>query len=200
MKNVREINWEEVESKVGAVCAKFKNIKGDYLDDLAQELRIHAYYKSDNYYDLYRRAIDFWRSMQIHVYPEVPYFDMELLSDVHEDKDETVTYHELLEKIYKELARDCYTKAECRKVEIIKKILELITDDIDNGRDENKFNPSNSLDYFGGKISITYVSERTATPYKHVQEALNFLQTLIRELEESGRIELSPMFQERKYD
>ena len=52
--NERNIDWEDVETKISIICRKFDNISSRYQDDLAQELRIHASYISDDYYDLQR--------------------------------------------------------------------------------------------------------------------------------------------------
>ena len=48
-------DWEDVENKIGIICYRFENLK-PWHEDLAQELRIHAYYVSRNYYDLYRKG------------------------------------------------------------------------------------------------------------------------------------------------
>lgn len=192
----RNINWEEVEIKVAVICSKFKNIRNDYLDDLAQELRVHAFYISDNYQDLYRRAIDFWRTLQCRVYPEVPYFDMELMqgSDV-EDKNE-MGYLEILKQINKELDRNCYSKAEMKQVDTIRQILEIITDDVKDGRNDSKYKlpETEVLEYVKGKVSIYWVSLRLDKTYRHVQDSLSLLQEIVRGLAEMGKISVDDKY------
>ena len=80
-------DWKEVEDKISIICRKFENL-GPWHEDLAQELRVHAYYVSNNYYDLYRKAIDFWRKVQTKQSPEVPYFDLDILGQVAKKEDD----------------------------------------------------------------------------------------------------------------
>lgn len=189
MSQQREINWEEVEIKVGVICSKFRNVRSDYLEDLAQELRIHAFHKSDDYYDLYRRAIDFWRMMQSKVQPELPYFDMEVFEDSTEDKSDLAA-EDLLRAIYHEVENDGYLPKEKELIEIVKKILDILVEEIFSGRSNKKYKESNVLSYFGGKVSVTWICERIDEPYKKVQDSMGMLQEIIRGLATLGKIEL----------
>lgn len=192
MANNREINWEEVEIKVSVICNKFKNIRQDYIEDLAQELRIHAFHKSDDYYDLYRRAIDFWRSMKCKVSPEMPYFDMEIFSEETEDQSDLPAY-EILAKINAELDNDGYLPKEQELIRIIRKILDLLEEEVLKGRPKG-YKETKASAYFGGKLSITWICERTGEPYKKVQNSMDMLQNIVRGLAALGRIEIDDIY------
>lgn len=190
----REINWEEVEIKVGVICSKFRNIRADYIEDLAQELRIHAFHKSDDYYDLYRRAIDFFRQMQSKVNPELPYFDMEVFEEEGVSSESTVGFEDIIYQVKKELSNEGYLKKEQELIEVVNMILDLLTEEIVTGRSNKKYKESNVLSYFGGKLSVTWISERTEVPYKKVQDSIALLQETIKGLALLGRIDISDKY------
>ena len=84
-KNVRNslredgtIDWEDVERKVQIISRRFSTtIDWKYREDLEQELRLFAWTTSSNYYDMYRRAVDYWRMLTRRVFPEVCVFEFD---------------------------------------------------------------------------------------------------------------------------
>lgn len=194
----RNIDWEEVEKKVSIICRKFSNIDPRYIDDLAQELRIHAYYVSDDYYDLQRKAIDFWRSMQVRVYPEVPFFDMELVGGAKMDDTSRYDYDVLVNLIKKELQRKNGSYYENALDDIALRILDIIVMDIDErevGRRKNL--KGTSKPYINQRISCTYLSEELPDiHYKRIQKALNLLADIIQGLSEMGKLSIDDFYKE----
>lgn len=172
-----EINWDEVENKVAILVRKFSNIDSRYRDDLAQELRLHAMLKSDDFYDLQRRAIDFWRSIQRKVYPEVPFIDLELVGGSLKDKaEESAEFSELLSHMRRELAREG-TVAEVRLNAICHDVLDIILEDIvsEGAELDEELNR-----YINGRINCTYLAKRLPDiHYKMIRKAVKNLEDIL---------------------
>lgn len=179
-----EIDWDEVETKISIICRKFDNIPERLRDDLKQELRLYAYYKSDDYYHMQNRAVDFWRSLNRHIYPEVPFLDMELMNDEIFEDETKVEYDEIVNKITTELNVPGENVHEDRLNEVSKKILGVILDDIDERRKTNPLNEEyRSTKYINGRISLTYLSEVFPDiHYKRLQKGLKNLESILEGL------------------
>lgn len=198
----RNINWEEVEHKIAIICNKFNNIESRYRDDLAQELRIHAFYISDDYYDLTRKAIDFWRTLQVRVIPEVPYFDLEILGGVKQD-DTSAHFHEMVRKIFERLdSVEIYElyQVDSEIQDLARKILDIILDDlIDRDpqvkvREYKKYKP-----YHNERISCSYLWEVMgddvgSVNYKKIRKAMKLLESVVIELATYGEIEIDEYY------
>lgn len=152
--------WEDVENKINIICGKFNNLS-PWQDDLRQELRLHAYYYSEDYHNLYRKAIDFWRKIQNTYQPEVPYYEFgsdvtgessvesrqsgdntivnkALTKRVQEDRYDNKSnsedygdYDRLLQWITHELDKPGYSKPDQRMIDLSKFLLRIIIEDID---------------------------------------------------------------------
>lgn len=190
----RKIDWEDVENKVSIICRKFSNIDNRYQDDLAQELRIHAYYVSDDYYDLQRKAIDYWRTLTRRVYPEVPYIDLELMAGADSPSDGTMYYESTVKAIRKELNRKVYdSKTDSLINGLALKILDILIEDIDGStltKESIKADKEIGIHkYRNGKINISYLDLRFPdVNYKTITKAVNRLKEVITGLEEMGSI------------
>lgn len=198
----RNINWEEVEHKIAIICNKFSNIESRYKDDLAQELRIHAYYISDDYYDLTRKAIDFWRTFQVRVIPEVPYFDLEILGGIKQD-DTSVCFHEMVCKISARLSsEDIYEiyQVDTTVRDLASDIFEIILDDLIERnpkiqvREYKKYKP-----YHNERISCSYLWEVMgedvgSVNYKKIRKAMKLLESVVKELALAGEIEVDDFY------
>lgn len=189
----RNINWEEVEWKIAIICNKFRtSVESRYLDDLAQELRIHAYYKSDDYYDLQRKAIDFWRSMKVNVMPEMPYFDLEFIGGIKEDDHSIAEFDTLVELIKGRLETPCRGRFNNEIRELALQIFDIIVSDID-GKDRRlvvregvKYAP-----YHNSRISCSYLwevlgEEPGAISYQRIRKAVKLIENIVRELDATG--------------
>lgn len=191
---VRNIDWEDVENKISIICRKFSNIDNRFKDDLAQELRIHAYYVSDDYYDLQRKAIDFWRTLTRRVFPEIPYIDLELTAGSLNFNDSNISYQETVKAVRDELSRREYETANEGKIDdLALKILDIIIEDID-GSTINKETYEAEVNislhkYRNGKINISYLDLRFPDiNYKTVTKAVNRLREVIEGLIDMGKI------------
>ena len=190
----RNIDWEDVENKISIICRKFSNIDARFRDDLAQELRIHAYYYSDDYYDLQRKAIDYWRTLTRKVFPEIPYIDLELTAGTNKFNDSGITYQETLKAVRTELSRNEYeTSGEIKINELALKILDIINEDIDGSTiTEESCRCDDSINlhkYRNGKINVSYLDLRFPDiNYKTVSKALNRLREVIEGLIDMGKI------------
>lgn len=190
----RNIDWEDVERKVSIICRKFNNIDPRYIDDLAQELRIHAFYISDDYYDLTRKAIDFWRTLQVRVYPEVPFFDLELIGGSKVDKKSTLEFNDIVIEVREELERPGQGYYDQQMIDLAKSIFEiLVKESTDEVYEEEK--DSDTLMYFGGRISVTWLSEQLGVNYKRVIKSMKFLEEVITGLAGMGKITLPDGFE-----
>lgn len=195
-----EIDWNEVENKIAIICYRFENLS-PWHEDLAQELRIHAYYVSDNYYDLYRKAIDFWRMVQSKQTPEIPYFDLEVLNKSCED--ETLDQlDELVDLIRKELNQPAHNKCDSNMLELSKKLLNIMMEDIDPKKVEEKIETGKSSlnHYINDRLNITWVAEETGIGYKRIAVAMKFLEDTVRGLAAMHKIELPPEYFKGYYD
>lgn len=188
------IDWEDVETKISIILRKFSNIDDRYKDDLAQELRIHAYSYSDDYYDLQRKAIDYWRTLTRKVYPEVPFIDLELMSGA-DNSDKNMLYYECTVKaIRKELNREVYSSASDRKInELALKILDIIIEDIDGSTVTEETTQANETitlhKYRNGKINLSYLDLRFPDiHYKSISKAFNRLREVVEGLKDMGII------------
>lgn len=188
----RNINWEEVEWKIAIICNKFRtSVEARYIDDLAQELRIHAYYKSDDYYDLQRKAIDFWRSMRVNVMPEVPYFDLEFIGGIKEDDRSTAEFDALVDLIRDRLNAPVSGKFKNEIRGLAVQIFDIIISDIDDKktiiiREGVKYAP-----YHNGRISCSYLWEILGekpgdVSYSRIRKAVKFIEDTIKELDDKG--------------
>ena len=198
--NERNIDWEDVETKISIICRKFDNISSRYQDDLAQELRIHAYYISDDYYDLQRKAIDFWRTLQVRVMPEVPFFDLELVGGAKLDDESTVEFENIVSLIRKELAREGKNYYDDLLLQYANKVLDVIVMDIDGSNPSSKteLNLENgtSTPYVNKRISCTYLSEILPDiHYKSIQKSLKLLEEIVQGLAAMGKISIDEVYQ-----
>jgi len=187
------IDWKEVEEKISLICYKFDNLS-PWHEDLAQELRIHAYYVSDNYYDLYRKAIDFWRKVKTRQAPEVPYLDLDVLNISYDSKeDEMLQFDELVKLIKRELSRPGYNKWDSNMLELSMKLLDIILSDIDT-RDEVPRDVvscrSDLNHYINSRLNLSWVAEETGIGYKRIIVAMKFLEDTVRGLAAMHKIEL----------
>jgi hypothetical protein len=184
------IDWDEVEYKISLICYKFDNLSS-WHEDLAQELRIHAYYVSDNYYDLYRKAIDFWRRIQTRQSPEIPYFDLEIFNKSY-DEDHSNQFDDLVRLIRKELNRPGYNKWDSNMLDLANKLLDIILEDIDPKKVKENSNLSKSSlnHYINNRVNLSWVSEATGIGYKRVVAAMKFLEDTVRGLAAMNKIEI----------
>jgi len=187
------IDWKEIEDKIAIICYKFSNLSS-YHEDLAQELRIHAYYVSDNYYDLYRKAIDFWRKLQSRQSPEVPYFDLELLGGSYSmEKEATDQFNDIVFLIRKELNRFPQSKWDSNKIDVATKLLDIILEDIDPKKVEGNSDivgDSNLNHYINHRLNLSWVSEETGIGYKQIVMAMKLLEDIVRGLHAMKKIEI----------
>lgn len=195
------IDWEEVEQKISLICYKFSNL-ASWREDLEQELRIHAYYVSDNYYDLYRKAIDFWRKIQTKQTPEIPYFDLELLGGYYSDADMLDQSERMIDLIRKELKRKPQNKWEENKMNIALKILDIIIGDIapEKREEKIKYNKSSLNHYINERINLSWVAEETGYGYKQIVQAMKLLEDIVRGLHAMKVIEIPPEYFKGYYD
>lgn len=187
----KNINWEEVEQKISLICYKFSNLSS-WHEDLAQELRIHAYYVSDNYYDLYRKAIDFWRKIQTRQSPEIPYFDLELLGKSYTDDSVLDQSEKIVELVRKELNRPAYNKWDKAMLDLALQLLDIILGDINPKMQESKMelNKSSLNHYTNHRLNLSWVAEETGIGYKRIVVAMKFLEDTIRGLAAMNKIEI----------
>ena len=166
-----ELDWADVENKVQIISRKFSTtIDWKYREDLEQELRLFAWQKSSNYYDMYRHAVDYWRMLTRRVFPEVCVFEFDefdrMISKIREAVDE-----------YQNSKKEQIDHDNCMK------ILSLI-DDIVKGKE------SEEVKYTKGKLQVNWVSEKLGIPYNRVQDALWLLQQVTAVLEHLNRIDV----------
>ena len=197
--NERNINWEEVENKISIICRKFSNIEPRYMDDLAQELRIHAYYYSDDYYDLQRRAIDFWRTIQRKIMPEVPYFDLELIGGSKLEDYSRVEFDGLVNVLKSELSKDPTSRRKNYEREIqtlAKNVLDIIISDIIPDAPEVDIREGKDYKpYINGRISCSYLWEVMgedvgSVNYAHIRAAMKYIEKMIIRLSDEGIIDI----------
>ena len=199
--NIREIDWKDVENKISLICYRFSNL-ASWHDDLAQELRIHAYYVSDNYYDLYRKAIDFWRSIQARQSPEVPYFDLEVLNPSYTENYND-QFADIVALIKKELERPGHNKWDENMLELSKTLLTIILEDIDPLKkkvETDSMNQTNMNHYINNRLNLSWVAEETGIGYKRIVVAMKFLEDIVRGLAAMNKIEIPPEYFEGYYD
>lgn len=194
------IDWKEVEDKISLICYKFDNL-APWHEDLAQELRIHAYYVSDNYYDLYRKAIDFWRKIKTKQSPEVPYLDLEVLNPSYEDSNK-IDFENMVSLIRKELERPGYNKWDNDMLELAGRLLDIILSDIDpeNLSKKENMNHSTLNHYINSRLNLSWVAEETGIGYKRIVVAMKFLEDTVRGLAAMRRIEIPLEYFEGYYD
>lgn len=195
-------DWKEVEDKISIICRKFENL-GPWHEDLAQELRVHAYYVSNNYYDLYRKAIDFWRKVQTKQSPEVPYFDLDILGQVAKKEDDMYEFDRMVKLVERELNRPGYNKCDEDKLRLSRTIWQIVLEDIDPRRDCKLLKTMNKSDlshYFNQRLNLTWVSEETGVGYKRVAEAMRFIEDTIRGLSAMHKIEIPIEYFRGYYD
>jgi len=186
----RELNWEEIETKISIICRKFDNIPASLMDDLAQELRIHAYYKSDDYYDLFRRAISFWRSLNASKNSDLPFFDLEMIGGSSNDRyDYNMRY--IANEIKKELKRTPSSSYwDSKMIERAGEILDIVLHDIDDRLppvEPTNFNIV-SKKYINGRISLSWLSESLGISYRSAENTMNFLADTVLGLVDLGKI------------
>lgn len=182
-----ELDWNEVETKVQIISRKFSNIDPKYREDLEQELRLFAFTTSAHYGHMYNRAIDYWRHLSNHVYPEVCVFDVEdgegnklcIPEESYEDSVADDTADLLLAATRRELDRYAQTKTEREVVEMCKRILEIIELDIHNLPDPSLKESTTYKYRDGGKYNLTWVMEQTGFPYKRIQWAMDVLKEIM---------------------
>lgn len=87
--NVNEVDWQDIETKVQIISRKFSTtIDWKYREDLEQELRIFAWMVSSNYWNMYRKAVDYYRHLTRKVYPETAVYDFTFVDDKKSVEDE----------------------------------------------------------------------------------------------------------------
>lgn len=194
-KNVRNslredgtIDWEDVERKVQIISRRFSTtVDWKYREDLEQELRLFAWTTSSNYYDMYRRAVDYWRMLTRRVFPEVCVFEFDdnngqggITEDKYNENDEFIR---MISKIREAIDEYQTTKHERADHDNCMKILDLI-EEIAAGtvKEEPK--------YTKGKLKLEWVSQYCDIKYNRVQDAFWLLQNVIATLEHLGRIEV----------
>lgn len=194
------IDWKEVENKISLICYKFDNLSS-WHEDLAQELRIHAYYVSDDYYDLYRKAIDFWRKIQTKQSPEIPYFDLEVLNNSYTD-DHYDQFEDIIALIRKELSRPGNNKWDNDMLELAGKLLDIIVADIDPKKVSHTIDTDKSSlnHYINHRLNLSWVSEETGIGYKRIVVAMKFLEDTVRGLASMHKIEIPREYFEGYYD
>lgn len=194
------IDWKEVENKISLICYKFDNLSS-WHEDLAQELRIHAYYVSDDYYDLYRKAIDFWRKIQTKQSPEIPYFDLEVLNNSYTD-DHYDQFEDIIALIRKELSRPGNNKWDNDMLELAGKLLDIIVADIDPKKVSHTIDTDKSslTHYINHRLNLSWVSEETGIGYKRIVVAMKFLEDTVRGLASMQKIEIPIEYLEGYYD
>lgn len=194
------IDWKEVENKISLICYKFDNLSS-WHEDLAQELRIHAYYVSDDYYDLYRKAIDFWRKIQTKQSPEIPYFDLEVLNNSYTD-DHYDQFEDIIALIRKELSRPGNNKWDNDMLELAGKLLDIIVADIDPKKVSHTIDTDKSSlnHYINHRLNLSWVSEETGIGYKRIVVAMKFLEDTVRGLASMQKIEIPIEYLEGYYD
>lgn len=195
---MNNIDWNEVENKISLILYKFQNLSA-WHEDLAQELRVHAYYVSDNYYDLYRKAIDFWRKVQTRCTPEVPYFDLEVLGASYKDKEinqlgDTVTL------IRKELNRPGNNKWDEKMLDVCKMLLDIILSDIDPSLQEDSTLGKDENSYINKRLNLSTVSANTGIGYKRLVSAMQYLEDTVLGLASMHRIEIPLEYFRDYYD
>ena len=183
------IDWQDVENKISLICYKFSNLSR-WQEDLAQELRIHAYYVSDDYYDLVRKAIDFWRKIQTHYTPETPYFDLDILGIPSKNAMDFVAFDEMVALIKKELNRPGYNVCDQRMLNLADKIFTIIVNDIDPHAKRNVKSSSTTKHYHNQRLNLTWVSEELGVSYQLVSNAMKFLEATVLGLAAMGKIEI----------
>lgn len=196
------IDWKDVEQKISIICYKFSNLE-PWHEDLAQELRIHAYYCSDNYYDLYRKAIDFWRKLKTQQFPETPYSDLEVLNLTDYDKsEEFYSFDETVELLKKELKRPGNTKWEDNMQEVATKLLNIIIGDIDYRVKETTLEVKHKdfTQYINHRLNLSWISEETGIGYKRLVAAMKFLEDLVRGLAAMNKIDIPKEYFEGFYE
>lgn len=183
-----ELDWADVENKVQIISRKFSTtIDWKYREDLEQELRLFAWQKSSNYYDMYRHAVDYWRMLTRRVFPEVCVFEFDdnngqggITEDTYEEFDE---FDRMISKIREAVDEYQNSKKEQIDHDNCMKILSLI-DDIVKGKE------SEEVKYTKGKLQVNWVSEKLGIPYNRVQDALWLLQQVTAVLEHLNRIDV----------
>lgn len=197
------IDWKEVEDKISLICYKFSNLAA-WHEDLAQELRLHAYYCSDNYYDLYRKAIDFWRRIQTKQSAETPYFDLELVGGSYSLEEEaTDQLDDIISLIRRELSRDPQNKWDSNKMELAMKLLDIMLEDIDPKKklDKEKMESKSSLNhYINHRLNLSWVAEETGVGYKQLVMAMKLLEDTVRGLHAMHKIEIPLKYFQGYYD
>lgn len=196
------IDWKEVEEKISLICYKFSNLE-PWHEDLAQELRIHAYYVSDNYYDLYRKAIDFWRKIQTRQSPETPYFDLELIGGQYDvDQEVTDQFEDMVTLIKKELNSTPQNKWEKNKMDLAQQLLDIILSDIDpESSNKVEIHKQSTLNhYINNRLNLSWASEVTGVGYKQIVAAMKLLEDIVRGLHAMHKIEIPAVYFKGYYE
>lgn len=198
---MNNIDWNEVEYKISLILYKFDNLSR-WHEDLAQELRIHAYYVSDDYYDLYRKAIDFWRQIQTRQIPETPYFDLEILGKSSvDDKYRYDQFDYLVQLIRKELNRPGYNKKDNEMLQIASQLLDMIIKDIDDRKSsKGARDKTDTPHYWNNRLSLVWAAEETGIGYKRLANAMKFLEDTVRGLAAMKKIELPDQYFKGYYE
>lgn len=197
--DTKDIDWEYVESKISAICYRFENLSA-WKEDLAQELRIHAYYVSDNYYDLYRKAIDFWRKIQTRQAPEIPYFDLEVLNLSTRDDTED-QFQRIIYLVREELKKPGKNKWENDRLELAGKLLDIIVSDIEETEDNLIISSKSSKNpYINQRLNLSLISEETGISYKRLVDSMKVLEDIIQGLAVMKKIDIPLVYLVDYYD
>ena len=179
------LDWDDVETKVSIIMRRFSTtIDWKYLEDLGQELRIFAWSTSSNYWDMYRRAVDYWRTLTRRVFPEICVFEFDESSEsfevTYQEKEEV---HRVASEIRKALLDFDRTEKEKRDSHNCLLIIDVIEKWALGEYDQD-------IPLRAGKIQKSWVSEKFQIPYVHVQDALWLLDKITSALGILGKIDV----------
>lgn len=188
------LDWEDIERKVQIISRRFSTtIDWKYREDMEQELRLFAWKTSSNYYDMYRRAVDYWRTLTRKVFPEICVFEFDdnngqggITEDKYDDNDEFVKMIDLIRDSIDDYQN---TNHERTDRENCMKILDLLEKSISEGSE---------IVATKGKIRVSWVSEILDIPYNKVQDAIWLLQQVVTTLGHLHRIDIPTQYR-REY-
>lgn len=181
-------DWEDVENKVQILSRKFAStIDWRYREDLEQELRVYAWTTSTDYWNMYRKAVDFYRHLSCKYYGEtcVDDFtfvdDQKSVEDEYEFSDSVKEYLRVLEMIRKSISEmSDYKKNYDKYSENALRIL-----------DEIQKHVEGKVEYetvYRGRIKFSQLSEELDMNYKDVQDAFWLIKKVVAALVAMGKI------------
>lgn len=178
-----EIDWNDVEYKVRLISHRFSTtIDWRYREDLEQELRIFAWTKSTNYWDMYRRAVDFYRHLNRKYYGETCVDDFTFVDDKeskfdnYEEKEEAEEYEKLFSLIRESVEgfsdyKKNYDKYSADALAVLAEIDRFLKGKVEY-----------STSYKRGRIQFNQLSDNLGISYKDVQNAIWLIKKVISAL------------------